>query len=167
MFGFVKNEKVSLVCDVCTKKKGIVQTKTDSTMNRLSTSFFGQLFYLRNGLFATKGLQYAQEHGSYYEIFSVGSMKHSSFHFKMLQHTKVGEPSLKFGFESTLDLNGKYWEHYKFETSPPYGANETYDLYKIKDSWFEKPLLWSDVQRLAHVLKQGQHIVHDSSCFTK
>jgi len=136
-------------------------------MNRLSTSFFGQLFYLRNGLFATQGLAYAQEHGSYYEIFSVGSMKHSAFHFKMLQPTEVGEPSLKFGFESTLDLNGKYWEHYKFETLPPYGAKEIYDLYEVKDGWFEKQLFWPDVHGLALALKQGQHITHDSSLFKK
>lgn len=130
-------------------------------MNRLSTSFFGQLFYLRNGLFSSRGLPFAQEHGSYYEIFSVGSMRHSAFHFKM--HTNTNRNQNKFGFESTLDLNGKYWEHYKFEASA-YGAKETYDLFEVKDGWFERALQWQDVQGLVHVLKQGEHIVHDSSC---
>lgn len=124
-------------------------------MNRLSTSFFGHLFYLRNGPFATRGIPYAQKHGSYYEIFSLGSMRHSVLQFKL----KRGN---QFGFESTLDLNGKLWEHYKFETSP-YGAKETYDLFEVKDGWFERSLAWEEVKPLVLTLKQSEHIVHDSS----
>jgi hypothetical protein len=132
-------------------------------MIRLSTSFFGQLFYLRNGLFFTRGLPYAQEHGSYYEYFTIGSMKHSAFDFKMSPLTRKHSDS-KFYFESTLELNGKYWEHYKFETSC-HGAKETYDLFELNDGWFERPLTWTDVKPLVSVLTKSEHIVHDSSCF--
>ena len=131
-------------------------------MNRLSSTLFGQLFYLRNGHFATRGLPYAQKHGSYYEYFTLGSMKHSAFQFRL---NRLEQDNPKFYFESTLDLGGRYWEHYKFETSK-YGAKEAYSLFEVKDGWFERPLSWKEVQPLVMVLLDSEHIVYDSSVRT-
>lgn len=134
-------------------------------MNRLSTSIFGQLFYLRNGLFVTKGLSFAQKHGHYREIFSVSSMKHSSLYFKMSPKPDTAQKNNTFFFESLINLNGKYRELYRFRASQ-FGVSEHYGLAELQDGWFEQELQWDDVAALVNTLKQGEHIVHDSSCFT-
>jgi hypothetical protein len=132
-------------------------------MNRLSTSLFGQLFYLRNGLFTLRGLPFAQKNGYYNEIFSRSSLKHSSLHFKLGLH---GTPENKaFFFESLIDLEGNYRELYRFDASH-FGAKEKYALSEVVDGWFQRELEWQDMAPLLTTLTQVKHIVHDSSCFT-
>ncbi len=132
-------------------------------MNRLSTSFFGQLFYLKNGLFSTKGIPFAHKNGYYNETFSISSMKHSSLHFKL--RTQETKEDKSFSFESLIVLNGTYRELYQFSASR-FGTQESYGLLELKDGWIVHELQWKQVEDLVNKVKHEEHVVHDSSCFT-
>lgn len=126
-------------------------------MNRFSSTVFAQLFYLRNGLFVTKGLPHAIENGVYKETFSVGSMRYSTLEFLHKTTQK------QFWFQSTVVLGGTYREFYRFEASP-YGVQEKYTLCYLKDGWVERELTMQELQPLVSILSKSQHVVYESSC---
>jgi hypothetical protein len=130
-------------------------------MNRLSSSLFGQLFYLRaGGLFATRGLPYAIENKVYHETFTVGPLRQSTFDF-LYDH----KPELQhFMFRSMIELDSTYRELYLFQASH-WGVHEQHHLCTLKDGFVEKVLDFEDVYPLVEVLKRSSHVVQDSSCY--
>jgi hypothetical protein len=132
-------------------------------MNRLSSTVFGQLFYLRDGQFTQKGLPHAvkSDRGLYTEQFSVGSMKHSTLHF--LYRYQPHEVGSQLFIQSIIVLGGKYREFYRFDASPTFGAHEKYSLSLVEDGWITEFIKLEQLEPLLSVLKQSQHIVHDSN----
>lgn len=127
-------------------------------MNRLSSTIFGQLFYLKNnGLFVNQGLPHAVYNGLYKETFSVGSMRHSTLEF--LYNNKLQD---HFWFQSTIVLDGRYREFYRFDASS-YGVKEQHNLCYLQDGWVEKNIQLEDLQPLLSTLKNSEHIVHESN----
>ncbi len=129
-------------------------------MNNLSSTVFGKLFYLRNGLFFKHGLSHAIKNGVYKETFSVGSAGRSTLDFNY--NHKMVEGHRHFCFKSTIVLDGKYRELYLFNASS-YGVHEIHNLCYLVDGWVEREMSLLEIQPLLQVLENSEHLVHYSN----
>ncbi len=134
-------------------------------MNKLSSSLFGQLFYLRQGLFTTHGLAHAVVNKVYKERFTVGSMRHSTFEFTYSYFPGVHyNKKHHLCFQSMIELEDKYRELYRFEANQ-WGVSERHTLQALQDGFVERDISFEEMLPLVKVLLRCEHIVHDSSCF--
>jgi hypothetical protein len=130
------------------------------TMNRLSCSLFGQLFYLRNSShFVQSGFVYASKKKQYQESFIIGARQPSFFKFSV-----ESVPYKSFFFKSIIELHSEYREHYMFEANQ-FGAKECYQLYKLNDGFCETLVPFDqDMGILIQNLKKDAHITVKCSC---
>lgn len=128
-------------------------------MNRLSSSLFGQLFYLRDGHFTRHGLPYAVANRVYRETFSLGphhQPKQSTLEFTYNQADGF------FAISSLIELNQKYREHYLFKAGK-WGTWERHYLHELQDGFIKKQIEYDDIQALVQHLKLGSHVLHNTN----
>jgi len=137
-------------------------------MNQRLTSFFGQLFYYnKSSHFVTHGLPSIfsvpgyNNKFMYRQTFALGQMRPSS-----LQFTLVQQPQKGMRLQSVIELDDKFRELYRFETSP-FGAHEVYELYELKDGFCEERVAITNhyVQEyLKHLKSQHETVLYCSCC---
>ena len=129
-------------------------------MNRLSSSLFGQLFYLRDSShFVKSGFAHASKKKHYQESFVVGARQPSFFKFSV-----ESVPYKSLFFKSVIELHSEYREHYMFEANQ-FGAKECYQLYTLKDGFCETVVPFDeDMSLLVQNLKKDPHITLKCSC---
>ena len=127
-------------------------------MNRLSSTLFGQLFYLRDGHFTRHGLAHAVANRLYTETFRCGPHhKHQS----TLEFT-YNQTQGFFAISSLIEMDRKYRETYMFKASQ-WGTWEQHSLFELQGGFIHKRLCYQDVEKMVEFLKQGSHVVYDTN----